>query len=406
MGKGLRAVLVNHVHPDSKHVSALRMRSFAESLTAQGNEVVLLTETLNPTDAAKPVSQVNHELINHDWSRPYVLACRPAPSLLLRRAREGDLIFGLRQGVLASAYLFRSGVFTDWLQGVLPYLPVLSKNFQPDIVWATFGNTDAWNIARRTAAESGCPWVADLKDNWGKFLPIGLARFIAKRYRDAAHMTVFSESHRDEANRWFGQDKTVIFSGFNDVAGASLPKQADAFRILLTGSVYGEARLACFIGGLRAWLAAIPTNNVIMSYAGNDGEQVARQASVLQGHCEVVIHDFLPYDDLLAAQKTASLNVYMHNSRNLFQHKVLELLAAGRPIISVPGEGQEAIQIAARVGGCLLPCETEEQVFQALQKVSSQALPATNADKMNGFSWASQSEELADLFRRLVGDDR
>ncbi|MBL6931622.1 MAG: hypothetical protein ISR45_01645 [Rhodospirillales bacterium] len=406
MGKGFRAVFVNHVHPDSKHVSALRMRSFADTLAAQGNEIVLFTQALNPTDAAKPVSQVGRELASHDWTRPYVLACRPESFPLLRRAREGYLVFGLRQGVLASAYFFRSGVFTDWLEGALPYLPILSQDFQPDIIWATFGNTDAWNIARRMAAESGCPWVADLKDNWGAFLPIGLARLIAARYRDAAHMTVFSESHREEADHWFGQDKTVIYSGFNEAAAASPPQQAGAFRILLTGSVYGEASLACFIGGLRAWLAAAPIGNVILSYAGNDGEEVASQAAVLQDHCEINIQDFLPYDELLALQKAASLNVYMRNSRNLFQHKVLELLAAGRPVLSVPGEGREAMRIADRVGGCLLPCDTEQQVFQALQKVSSHALSATDVDKINAYSWPAQSKELTRLFRRLAGGAR
>lgn len=406
MGKGFRAVFVNHIHPDSKHVSALRVWSFANRLADLGNKIILLTEALNPMDAAKPVSQVGQELANHYWTRPYVLACQPKQLSLLRKAREGDLVFGLRQGVLASAYLFRSGVFTDWLEGALPYLPVLGQNFRPDIVWGTFGNTDAWNIARRVAAISACPWVADLKDNWGAFMPTGLARLMAGRYRDAAHMTVFSDSHRDEADRWFGHEKTVIYSGFNETAVAPFQEQPGPFRILLTGSVYGEDRLARFFGGLRTWLEASAANKVILSYAGNDGEQVARQGRVLQDRCEVTTHDFLPYDELLALQKSSNLNVYIRNPRNLFQHKILELLAAGRPIISFPGESQEAMHIANEVGGCLLPCETQEQVFQALQKVSSETLPTPDINRMNAYSWSSQAGKLAGLLERLAGDGK
>jgi glycosyltransferase involved in cell wall biosynthesis len=408
MEKGLRAVFVNHIHPDTNHVSAMRMKYFAKSLAARGNKVVLISGTQAATDTAKPLPRVAHELAVHDWSRPFVLACPPTGSPLLRKAREGRLAFGLRQGILAGAYLLHGGVFTDWLKGALPYLPLLAKDFRPEIVWGTFGNTDAWNIARRLADVSGCPWVADLKDNWSAFMPTGLARLIAGRYPDAVHMTVFSEGHRDEADRWFNQDKTVIYSGFGETTAPPPRTEPGSFRILLTGSIYDDTCLARFIGGLRNWLKTSsvtrPANNVIFSYAGNDGKRVARQADILQGLCKVAIHGFLPYDELLAAQKNSSLNVYIRNSRNIFQHKILELLAAGPPVISFPGESDEAKRIAERAGGCLLPCETEEQVFGVLRRIASAPPPPADATKMSPYSWQSQAEDLENLFRRLIED--
>lgn len=400
----IRAVFLNHIHSDSNHVSAMRMRSFARSFSDSGHQIILLSESLNRHDAAKSVSRVEQELTSHDWSQPFFLACPPEPSLLLSRARNGEVIFGLRQAILASAYVFRSGVFTDWFEGSSRYLPMLGQNFRPDVVWGTFGNTDAWNIARRLADLSGCPWVADLKDNWGAFLPTGLGRLMAARYRDAAHMTVFSKSHLDEASRWFDQEKTVIYSGFNDVAVAAPPEQAGPFRILLTGSIYDDAYLTRFIRGLRDWLEVEGNKQVILSYAGNDGDRVRRHTACLEGLCETNTHDFLPFEELHAMQKTASLNVYMRKSRNLFQHKILELLAAGRPVLSFPGEGGEATAIAKQVGGSLLSCDTEDQVFQALQKVSSQEQPAIDGEKMQSYSWASQAGDLETVFRKVIGD--
>ncbi len=400
MEKGFRAVFVNHCHPDAKHVSALRMKSFANALAGQGGKIVLLTETLAPADVARPVAQTAEDLNAHDWSRPFILAAPPTGTKFLKKAREGNLLFGLRQGVLASAYLFRSGVFTDWRNGAKPYLPVLAETFRPQIVWGTFGNTDAWNISRRLACLSGCPWAADLKDNWSAFLPTGLTRLIAGRYGDAAHMTTFSEGHRAEAERWFGQDKTVIYSGFD--APAAPTAVSGPFRILLTGSLYDDACLARFIAGLRAWLQGQAGPAAVFSYAGNDGERVATLCLPLKGLCTLDIRGFMDLGDLAALQRASNLNVYIRAPRSLFQHKILELLAAGRPVLSFPGESDEARGIAEEVGGCLLACETEEDVARALRKVSSNPPPSPDADKLNAYSWRGQGEKLAGVLERLA----
>ena len=399
MKNGLRAVFVNHSHPDKKHVSALRLPCFAWALAAQGHRIVLLTETLTPDDPAPSITQIEADLAKHDWARPFVLPCPPGSAPLLTRARVGGLGSGLRQGVLGASYLFRSGVFSDWQAGARPYFPVLAETFRPQIVWGTFGNTDAWNISRDLATLSGCPWVADVKDNWSAFLPRGFTRLIAARYGDAAHMTVFSESHRDEADRWFGQDKTVIYSGFDEGVARS---ESDVFRILLTGSIYDDTCLSRFVGGIRDWLSQ-SVNDIVFSYAGNDGERVVRQAASLQGLCKLEILDFLPYEKLLALQKTSSLNVYIRNPRNLFQHKSLELLAAGVPVISIPGESGEARRIADKVGGCLMSCETEDQVTEALQKVATETPLAMDTDKMNAYSWQAQAKNLERLFETVIG---
>ena len=399
MKNRLRAVFVNHSHPDKKHVSAVRLTSFARALAAQGHMIVLLTETLNSDDPAPSTTQIQGDLGSHDWAQPFVLPCPPKKAPLLASARVGRLGFGMRQCVLGASYLFRSGVFSDWRAGARPYFPVLAKTFRPQIVWGTFGNTDAWNIARDLAALSGCPWIADLKDNWSAFLPRGFARLIAARYRDAAHMTVYSESHRDEADRWFNQGKTVIYSGFDEGVAQNKPSN---FRILLTGSIYDDAYLARLIGGIRDWLPQ-SANDVVFSYAGNDGERVARHAETLQGLCKIDINDFLPYEELLAIQKSSSLNVYIRNPRNLFQHKTLELLAAGVPVISIPGESAEARRIADEVGGHLMSCETQGQIVEALRDVATGKPPAMDTDKMNAYSWQAQAKDLERVFETVIG---
>ncbi len=408
MGQGSRAVFVNHTHPDGKHVSALRMASFARALAGAGHKIVLLCETLTPDDAALPVADMVTDLANHDYSTPYVLACRPAPTHLLARARVGGLPPGLRQTVLGAGYLLNGGVFTDWRDGARPYIPALAENFRPDIVWATFGNTDAWNIARMIAAAAGCPWVADLKDPWSRFLPPGLARLIAGRYRDAAHMTVFSDGHGGEADRFFDLPKTILYSGFEPVSGFPPPPEptseppSEPFRVLLTGSVYDDDGLERLLDGLALWLGNAPARDVVFTYAGNDGARVERQVHRLDGLCKTDLRPFMPNAELCGLQRRAHVNAYIHNPHCLLQHKVLELLAAGRPIVCVPGEGVEAKRIAAQVGGQLLASETADDVARALERAAG-GMSAPDADKLNAYCWPSQADKLAALFQSLAG---
>ena len=126
--------------------------------------------------------------------------------------------------------------------------------FLPDVIWATFGNTDSWVLAQKLSRLSNCPWVADFKDNWGAFLPYGLKALMANRFRDAAHMTVLSETQLHDANRWFRGQKTVLYSGVEPV---SQPSLSSGFRILLTGSIYNTEHLVELVMGLRNWLESI-----------------------------------------------------------------------------------------------------------------------------------------------------
>ena len=51
----MRAVLINHCHPDTPHICGVRLREFAASLAARGHQVVLLTTPLEgQTGTASP----------------------------------------------------------------------------------------------------------------------------------------------------------------------------------------------------------------------------------------------------------------------------------------------------------------------------------------------------------------
>jgi len=389
----MRAVFVNHCHPDTPHVCALRLTSFAIAMAARGHQVVLLTETLDPDDEGQELGSLADDLIHHDWAVPYSLAVKPLHNNTLSRLRAGQLPGGLRQLTIAGHYLFNSGLFGDWRIAASPYLEILAEHFQPDVIWASFGNTDVWSIAKDLSSAAGCPWVADIKDNWSAFLPYGFAQLIANRFKSAAHMTAFSKAHQAEGKRWFHMEPSVIYSGF-DQTEVEADVLQDGRRILLTGSVYDDRQAAELIKGIATWARAGNADGLEVRYAGADVERMTALMAPLEGICDIIIDGFLELTRLRSLQAGAWVNAYMHSPRSLFQHKPLELLAAGRPVLAFPDESAEVKEIAREVGGTLSTCSTANEVVAFLNSLERDSSISLKSDHMNNYSWQSQAEVL------------
>lgn len=396
MSKAIRAVLVNHTHPAEGHVSSLRMSMFASHLAARGNDVILMTAHSPYSGAAPPPGDLAAIIEGRVPGSPLHIAIIPKAAPLVTAAREGRLPFGIRQAVIGCQYLAHGGVFPDWRRGAQPYLPVIAQAFRPDIVIGTFGNTDTWSIARSLARAADCPWIADFKDNWRAFLPRGLAAPIAARYADMAHMTAYSQSHLAHARRWFGVDKTVVYSGFNHLAmdGNTAPV---GDTITLIGSVYDDAQVETLLRGMAKWRAGAVT----LTYAGRDGARLRAVAKKIDSRVQINDKGQLDAASVGKLLATSMCNVYIVNPSSLFQQKLLELLAANRPVLAVPGESKEAHDIADRADGTLIDCTTPHAITAALDGIAASS-PATSAADLSAYSWDTQTGALEAVLRRVI----
>ncbi len=353
----MRLVLVNEVHPDSPHVGAIRFREFAKALRARGHEVELLTDDLVPT-AEMDVAA---------------------------------LPWGLRHLAIAWRYLVLGGPKPRWRRRMQQQVELLAAEFRPDLVWANFGNLDCWNVARDLARRAGCPWVADLKDFWPHFIPAPLRGLLAQRYRDAAAWTALSRTHAEVAKPWFDVSPIVIYSGF-PAAAIRQGTERPAPTVFLFGSLYKNALLTELLRGL--------TPSLRLVYRGNDHAFVESTVDALNLGERVDIGGFVPTDELLAMQRSAAANVYLRTDRT-FHHKFLELLAARRPILALPGDNDEARAIAAGAGVPLLACRTADEVTRALMAA---ALGSAVGDPtaIRGYSWEAQAEKLEAVFEKAL----
>lgn len=326
--------------------------------------------------------------------------------------RNGALPRPVRRVALGAFYLCRGGVFAEWRDGTKPYAAALVPMFRPDVVWGTFGNTDALAIASDLARRAGCPWVMDVKDPWTIFIPKSLRQILAWRYRGAAALTALSEQHAADVEPYFGRRPQVIYSGVDTASFEPRPGSASGgpFRLLVVGGLYDEDRFAGLFAGVRNWLLSLSQSqrdNVRLTYAGSDAGRFALMADSVAGLVAVEIHDFLPAERFAQLAAAASVLLYVRSRAALYQHKLIELAAMGRLVICFPEESDEGLAIAHRLGGYFASCSSPQQVTEALAAARKDPVFRTpDRAALDFFSWDRQAAILGGVFSAVRGIGR
>ena len=403
---GLRLIIVNHCHPETPHVCALRARSFAEAMAKRGNRVILLSGTLCLDDVARSASELEEAMLSHDWKAPFQLACPPHRAPLLRRARLGGLPWLCNKAVLASTFAITDGPFGDWVDGTRPYWGVLTTKFQPQAIWGIFGNTGAWTIAREIAKRASAPWVMDLKDGWDHFVPAGVRAWMARRYTSAAAATALSEAHAAEIHSRFGYTAEIVYSGIPTEALEPPIRIHDSTTsdIVVSGSLYDAESVNILVTGLDLWLKnRANSTRPRLRYFGTDGKRIRQAVAGLDQSCEIDIQGYRPLPELFEALRNSRANLYVRSPKTLFHHKLIELLSCGRPVLSIHHESEEAQRITTELGGSLSGCASSDQLaFQLDAAWQSVKFTPPNQKAMSRYTWDAQAEVLEQVLERVI----
>lgn len=406
----MRAIFVNHCHPDCPHVCGTRAREFANALARQGHHIVLLTETLRRGDEGLDPATLPAALAAHDWSAPFRLAVRPRSAPVLEALRAGRLPSPARAVVVAYQYLRHGGMFTDWRHASQPYWQALADAFRPDVVWGIFGNTDAWAIAQGIARTAHCPWVRDLKDQWTAFIAAPFRIVLSRRFADAAATTALSEANAANAAPWFPAPARVVYSGVPETliaAPATQRSPGQPYSLVLVGALYDDAAFAVLVNGLRRFADAA-AGPVSITYAGTDTAQAAAALKPLAPRVAVEIRGQMPFAEYWSLVTWADANLYVRTAqRGWWHHKIVELLAARRPIVCVPGEIEEADRLVRSVGGRLYGCPDADGVraaLAAIQGMNGDLLPvgADDAGALRALSWNALARDLLKTLEAAV----
>ena len=400
----MRALFINHCHPETPHVCALRMKSFAQAMADKGHQILLLTEALDNEEAEESHELISQSLINHNWSRPFILSVTPVFDRLITKLRQRKLIFGIRQLFIFLSYLNNSGVFSDWSKGAFKYEALLKDCFRPDIIWATFGNSDCWKIAQYMSCQMGIPWVADVKDNWEVFIPKGMSTIIANRFNDMAALTAFSLSHKDQVKHIFNRNAEVIYSGFSNIV-VDGNYSVSVKRIMVTGSLYDFKKFEILVCGILLWIKkrTFGPKQIEFRYAGKDFEIFDKVSSSLKGYCTIIVDNYIEIEALRKLQAGAWINAYVFNEKSLFQHKTVELISAARPVLAVPLENQETLSIAKLAGVNFEIGRTPLEVAKVLESFEARKVSKINMQAMSAYSWEAQAKKLEKVLISIGG---
>lgn len=400
----MRLVFVNHSHPSMPHVSGMRAWQFARQLASRGHQVVLICEWREGAPSPPDANGLDEQLLEHDWKVPLIVAVKPTPVPLLERVRSPETGSLARKLLVVRSYVTSSGMFTDFSNGAQLYFRCLVSAFEPDAVWGTFGNTDCWLIAQRLARLSGCGWVGDMKDAWDWWIPSGLRRLVARRFRDMAASTANSVFNAAVLARWFPTRPVVVYSGV-DQEWMARAESTEDFRVMLVGGLYDQQDFMRFVQGFEAWVQSVPPADrprISLCYAGSDGARVKPAVSQLSRAINVDIRGYVPLSELASLCRGAAVNVYLW-SPTTFHHKIVELLCCRRPIISFPGERAESLALAKQVGGSLNVCSNEQDLRAALDAIWNGGLqPAGGPEQLQHLTWTAQANQLEAVLRGVA----
>lgn len=395
--------MLNPVHPDTPHISAVRAWRFAQELATLGHRVVLLTATRGGTPKTTLYA-------HHDWCTPCVLPCAAARLAPVVHAIRLPLL--MRRAGTAVNLLCFGGCAHAWGRAAVTTALRVAPQFSPDVVWATFGRLEAVFAAKRIARALRCRWVLDVKDNCELYVPRGLHSAIAARIRGFACISVNAELTREVTGRWLNTDSTVIYSGVDPSFFARAPSRStEYFTINLVGGIYFQDLLIAFLAGVSEWLAGLSVERrarVRIAYLGSQGELVRDTARVHAPGTQLDLPGYVAVGEMAQRCQSAAVNVYLHHP-GTFHHKLPELLSCGRPVMAFPTEFAESLRLAAGTPGQLLTPATPAAVARELRRISVPfftygVLPEyDSASLAQFFSWATQGSRLEKMLLSLTG---
>lgn len=224
-------------------------------------------------------------------------------------------------------------------------------------IWASSPMALQHVLAAWASRKWGVPWVADFRDVYGELKrpPLGdrlklPARLLVEKrlIRSAAAVVTVSEALAETLAGRHHREVRVVPNGFDpdDVAAGpdSPPPKPPKFNITYTGALLLPQRnprpvldaLARLIDG-----GQVDVRDVSLDFYGAAPEMVSR---VFQGHRhEAVVRAFARVSARECAEVQRSSAVLLQlahgDEKGIMTGKIFEYLAAGRPILSVPKDG-------------------------------------------------------------------
>ena len=257
---------------------------------------------------------------------------------------------GLRYPLLRQLLAYRSPLST--YRGMLTAAEALHARSPRDVIWSTFAPGMDLRVADVMSRRHGIPWVADFRDLPDHFetgwVVRRKVRLEMKLCASAAALVAVSQALADRLASRHRAPVFVIPNGFDPEDFPPTPvHQNGRFTICYFGVVYYEPAIGRDPRPLFAALDLLSTrhdvdlNDFEVRFYGSEPGLIA---SLAKGYaCQRLIDSpkRVPHAEViqLMQNSVALLHLSSRDTKGVQTSKLPNYLGAGRPILSVPGDG-------------------------------------------------------------------
>jgi len=333
---------------------------------------------------------------------------------------------------MVTAALLLSERSDDWVSVAVSEGQRVIAERDLNVIWTTSGPYRSIVIGRRLRGVTGLPWIADLRDSvskrrdwaggsvhgWMRWIQ-RWRRFPALRAAEAISCVTPQEAAIDAVN--LRRPVHVIPSGFDEAEWRHLRKlthgarrDGSAFRVLYAGTLYpGLREPDRFLDGVARYVAQGgdpatlrvtylgPSGDVLVSAAERFGvrELIEDRGSVRPREARQAM---IEADLLLAI-------VSSNGESGVPGGKFYEYLAAGRPILAVPGTDEYVNGVLASTGAgrwASDPAEIASVLRLYVEGWRTGRTQRRPLEEVLDHSWSARARELADLLDAVTGSAR
>jgi glycosyltransferase involved in cell wall biosynthesis len=295
-----------------------------------------------------------------------------------------------------------------------------------DLVLGTGPPFCVFNLSARVAARLHAPFVLDYRDLWTlsphlhcEPPPRDFRREQASLHQ-ASGVVVVSEPMADCLQRRFNLPARpcIVTNGFDSDDFRDLqPKEFDDFAVVYAGNFYPPKRVIDpVIGAIRLANegAAAGQRAIRLHYYGRDAGHVQEAAQAQRATECVVIHGFVPRQEVLAAMKGAGAAAVITSVESkasaaddsILTGKLFEAIGTGAPILLVAPTGTEVARVVERPGaGRAFSGSQIQPMADWLRKLAHGKSPVA-ARELSEYSWPQLALQADAFLRQLLAEPK
>lgn len=269
----------------------------------------------------------------------------------------------------------------------------------------------------------GIPFVIDFRDLFNNraadrpeapFAPTYLERMVLaswKRWmRKAAGFTSVSQPLTEVLSRWFKTPGATIINGYDPEGFPDVNPPRDCFITTYSGTLYTTQNLRVFLEGYADF--ARDKDDVLLTFRGVTSVMESRVRDELAKWAPNVRSTMLPRctreENLRALRESHVLFYPGHEGmRGSYSSKIFEFIAAERPIIHAPADGDVIDELLAEFEGCTstsTPAGVCEELNKGYVQYRSEPHPPLLRRYTEHLTRESQAAMMAAYLHRVYGE--